>query len=399
MSIQFISNNNQNHFTQLNNLIQASDEVWMATAFLKQSGLNKLLPSIKKHIETNKAISIIAGQNFGLTEPKALIELYKLFKKTSNAKLYLANANKPTEVFHPKLYLFRKNDDFTILSGSANLTEGGLQTNIECSLLIKANRNDNVWKEALLFFSKVLSSGCSQEATLSIIKQYESYYEQQKQINRQAKSIPTRLKSQINFNNNLVTLFNKYDNSERETIFRNRIKDYTEARQVLDKIANDDELTEEKYIDLIDKLAGKAGSRRLWHSGSLHRKKSKTYSYYKEFQGLVRYIKSHSHDSPASVFSKAKDMVSKIEGAGINYITEIMMTYNPEEFANLNINPVTVLKEKGGLNIKKIPFSYNGIDYQEYCEIIKEINKKLGLKNMLESDSFFNDIYWDLPKF
>ncbi len=35
MSVQFISNNTDNHFKQLNHLIQVSDEVWIATAFFK----------------------------------------------------------------------------------------------------------------------------------------------------------------------------------------------------------------------------------------------------------------------------------------------------------------------------------------------------------------------------
>ena len=38
----------------------------------------------------------------------------------------------------------------------------------------------------------------------------------------------------------------------------------------------------------------------------------------------------------SDVFSNANEMVKKIDGAGVNYVTEIMMTYNPNKFANLN---------------------------------------------------------------
>ncbi len=396
MSVQFISNNNQNHFTQLNELIQSADEVWMATAFLKQSGLTKLLLAIKKHVESKKDIHIIAGQNFGLTEPKALIELHKLFQNSNNAKVYLAHANKPTEVFHPKLYLFRKNDDFTILSGSANLTEGGLQSNVECSLLIKANRNDSVWKETLLFFNKILSPEFSQEATYDVIKQYESYYEQQKQLNHQAKAIPTRTKTQINFSQDLIKLFKEYDNKERDKIFKNKTANYLEAKKVLNAIADHPKLTQSIFEELLDKLVGSSEEDNLWHSGSLYRLRRKVYPYYKEFQTLVKYIREQSNSSAASVFSMAKSMIDNIEGAGPNYIAEIMMTYNPDNFANLNKNPLTVLREKGGLNLKATSVAYNGIDYQEYCNVVKDISKKVGIRNMLEADSFFNFIYWNL---
>ncbi len=326
----------------------------------------------------------------------ALHALRKLFDGKECAKVYLANANKPNEVFHPKLYLFRKNEDFIILTGSANLTEGGLQSNIECSLLVTSNKNDNAWKEALLFINKILSTDFSQEATATVIKQYETYYEQQKLINRQSKGIPVRTKSQINFSQNLNTLFKEYDNKERDKIFKEKMSNYNEAKIVLDKIANDNSLTEKKFIDLLDVLAGKAGKNKLWHSGSLHRKRDLIYPNYKEFQELVRYVKKHSSDSAASVYSMAKNMIGKIDGAGPNYVAEIMMTYNPNDYANINKNPLTVLREKGGLNLKASSTSYNGIDYQEYCEIVKEINKKLGLRNMLEADSFFNFIYWQL---
>jgi hypothetical protein len=71
-----------------------------------------------------------------------------------------------------------------------------------------------------------------------------------------------------------------------------------------------------------------------------------------------------------------------------------MMTYNRKQFANLNKNPLYSLKVHGGANIKSTAAAYTGADYQEYCEIVKEISNTFGLKDMLEADSFFNNIYW-----
>jgi hypothetical protein len=88
--------------------------------------------------------------------------------------------------------------------------------------------------------------------------------------------------------------------------------------------------------------------------------------------------------------------VSGIDGAAVNYVTEIMMTYNNRDFANMNRNPITVLKQEAGANIKAHSSSFTSDEYQEYCTLIKEISGELGLKNMLEADSYFNDIYWKI---
>ena len=75
-----------------------------------------------------------------------------------------------------------------------------------------------------------------------------------------------------------------------------------------------------------------------------------------------------------------------------------MMTYAPEKLANINQNPITVLRREGGVDIKASSSSYNGKDYEEYNAIICEIAEKLGLKDMLEIDYFFNIVYRKIKK-
>lgn len=75
-----------------------------------------------------------------------------------------------------------------------------------------------------------------------------------------------------------------------------------------------------------------------------------------------------------------------------------MMTYNHKDFANLNANPIKVLREAGGVHLKAHRNSFNGEDYEEYCELVKEICSAFDLRNMLEANSFFYDIYWELVR-
>lgn len=397
--MKFISNNQSNHLRNLDTLIRSADEVYIAVAFLKVSGLNGLLPSIKQMMQAGKHINVIAGQNFGLTEPAALDCLRKLFLGYQSANLYLAQAINPTDIFHPKLYLFRTGNFATIVSGSSNITNGGLVTNTECSVLVETTSDSQIWNDAVGFFQTITSIEHAEEVTLWTIKRYETYYLEQKQTRGKSRAVPTRTKAQQDFNYaNLIRHFKSFDTKRRDEIFNAKTEHYKEARRVLDRIANDKKLTKETFLAYLEELVGKKDERGWWHSGSLGRLKNDLVAYYIEFAQLVRLIKENKQRAPSYVFDIASQKVKKIYGADINYVTEIMMTYNPAAFPNINKNPITVLTKEASLNIKKTYRIYDGSDYGMYCEIIEEIKDKLGLRNMLEVDSFFNDIYWKIYK-
>lgn len=44
----------------------------------------------------------------------------------------------------------------------------------------------------------------------------------------------------------------------------------------------------------------------------------------------------------------------------------------------------------------KISTTFKSKDYQAYADLLKEMGDELGLKNMLEIDSFLNNIYWEV---
>lgn len=88
--------------------------------------------------------------------------------------------------------------------------------------------------------------------------------------------------------------------------------------------------------------------------------------------------------------------MKKINGVGPNYVGEIMMTYVPKKLANINRNPITVLIKEGCVNLKDHSQKFNGKDYDEYNNIVKDIAEKLGLSSMLAADYFFNKIYQNL---
>lgn len=397
--MEFLANINktENHLATITEKLKVHDQAFFAVAFLKTSGLNNLAEPIKDFLKSGGQLIIVAGQNFALTEPKALHELRNLFKPYPTSKLFLAKANAATNLFHPKLYLFKSQKDCCVISGSANITKGGLIDNKETSIIADCIESEKIWVDAKSYFDNLLNLENSDEATLLVIKQYETFFEQQKQFNKKAKPIPTKTKSQLAFDyNNLVKHFKKFNNSERQKNFKEKLVNYKKAKIILDQIADNTRLTQAQFEPLLDSLVGSKDEYSLWHSGSLFRLRRSVYPYFKEFRDLVRYIRDNKNQTAEIVFENAKEKVKMIEGAAVNYITEIMMTYNNKDFANMNKNPLTVLRTEGGVKIKASSSSFFGEDYGEYCELINEICSKLGLQNMLEADSFFNEIYWEI---
>lgn len=388
-----------NHLKILLKYFAEADEIWLATAFLKMSGLNLLLASIKKHLNANKSITIIVGQNFGLTEPKALRTIFNLFENKINGCIYLDNAKDKTSVFHPKLFLIRNNKTGFIISGSANITKGGLTSNQEVSLLCETKTSENNWKQSQLYFQDITSIDNANPLNLLLLKRYEDYYKNQLKARKNQKAVPDKRDSEYSFDyNKLKKRLKKYRTSQSKADFKQREKDYKKAKLFLNEISDSGRLTQNRFEEIIDSLVGAAGQQALWKSGSLFRNRFMVYECKNEFRELIRFIKSHKNNPTNQVFSGAKELVGRVKGAGINYITEIMMTYQPDRFANLNDNPITVLDKEAGVYYKSNSSSFNGEDYQEYCLLIKEISENLELKNMLEVDSFFNEIYWLLKQ-
>ena len=397
--MRFLANINEtnNHCVVLSEKLKQSDEAYFAVAFLKMSGLTILSKPLIGFLKSGGKLTVVVGQNFALTEPKALLEFRNMFRSYPKSKIYLAKANSKDSVFHPKLYLFKSKKSCSIISGSANMTKGGLQKNKESSINIDCKTKDDTWIDAIGYFNYLINPSNADEADLLVIKQYESFFDQQKQHNKKTKSIPTRTKSRIEFDYaNLVKHFKKFNTPERQKNFKEKQNNYREARKVLNQIADNTRLTQKQFEPLLDLLVGRKEAYSLWDSGSLFRLRRKVYPHFREFRKLLIYIRDNKNQNADIVFDRAKEMVKNVNGAAVNYVTEIMMTYNSVDFANINRNPITVLKEEGGVKIKAHSSSYKGVDYSEYCDLVKEISLKLELKNMLEADTFFNEIYWKI---
>lgn len=386
--IEFVTNRDRSHthFHRLSTLLQNADEVYIAVAFLKMSGIRALLPYFGKNIR----FRIIAGTNYGITEPNALNVIHEYAQKT-DVKGYL-NSLKSRTVFHPKMYLIKEGRNGHILIGSANLTNGGLEANHECSIYHKCRIEDKVWNDAVGQFNDSILPENADLLSDRVISIYRDYYKHQKKINESIQQFPDVSDNLLYDLARLKTYFEKLNKQEMPKELAEKRNHYLEARKILEQIRTK-QLSSRQFNSLLEELVGKKGQLGYWYSNGMFRLKGNIFQHQKEFTELVTNIKSNLNKTPAAIYNEAKRISEKIKGVGPNFIGEIMMSYAPQKLANINRNPITVLREEGKVDIKSHSQSFTGKDYQEYNNIVQEIGFKLGLKDMLETDYFFNNIY------
>ena len=124
------------HAVSLNDLLLRDDieQVIINVAFVKTSGIYLLYDGLKK---INKKGTIFAGIRNNITSIQAVFKLVDI-----GVNLYLVDTGSANIVFHPKLYVFDFSNCYKIIIGSANLTGGGLNSNIELSTLLTFNKPD-----------------------------------------------------------------------------------------------------------------------------------------------------------------------------------------------------------------------------------------------------------------
>lgn len=115
----------------LSRLIESHSQATFAVAWASSG--NSVFDLIQER--SSRITRAIIGTHFYQTHPDVL----DAFQGKANARFVL----QPSGVFHPKLYLFRSEDRWEALIGSANLTSGALSTNSEAMLLIGGAGDDS----------------------------------------------------------------------------------------------------------------------------------------------------------------------------------------------------------------------------------------------------------------
>jgi len=170
MAIQILSNLNYPIGNIVKQEIQGANNVQIAVAFLKYTGIKVIEKSMRLCLDDGGSLELIAGLDFKTTDSKSLQYFINLKKEYSKVNFYCfgdRKENKTDIVFHPKIYLFEKGRETTGIVGSANMTRGGLMTNFEVNTVFKETKP--------LYFSQLQAIYNSVKFTDSIFVPDEEY--------------------------------------------------------------------------------------------------------------------------------------------------------------------------------------------------------------------------------
>lgn len=109
----------------------------IAVAFVKYTGISIIENALQQALSNRAQIDFVVGLDFHTTDALSLEWMYK--KSCADKNFSFCCYSDPSDqakTFHPKMYLFEKDNQLTAIIGSSNLTQGGLRSNIEMNLSI-----------------------------------------------------------------------------------------------------------------------------------------------------------------------------------------------------------------------------------------------------------------------
>ncbi len=124
---------------QLDAEIESADEIDVLMAFIRRSGINPLMSSLRRHCERGKPLRILTTIYTGSTEQAALQQLTDL-----GAQVRISYDVSTTRL-HAKAWIFHRRSGFsTAYVGSSNLTHSAQVTGLEWNVRASAARNPDI---------------------------------------------------------------------------------------------------------------------------------------------------------------------------------------------------------------------------------------------------------------
>jgi HKD family nuclease len=143
----------------------------MAVAFVSRSGVEALRPGMRSCLGNEGVVRVIAGEDFWLTDPDAIADL-----KALGARVRLFSC-RSKGIYHPKLFLFSRGEEASIVLGSANLTGEALSRNVEVGVLLRETIDGELVQAAGRFFASLWNDDRAVPASDSYLERYRAGFE------------------------------------------------------------------------------------------------------------------------------------------------------------------------------------------------------------------------------
>lgn len=118
------------------------DKLDIAVAWVRESGVAHLEKSLIKFLSNGGHLTFVVGidlQNTSIEGLRALLDL-----EAHGVSETFVYHNEAGSVFHPKVYLFRNEEEARLIVGSNNMTASGLYSNVEAGLQLDTALTDDI---------------------------------------------------------------------------------------------------------------------------------------------------------------------------------------------------------------------------------------------------------------
>lgn len=162
--------------TEFDKLVRKADEICIAVAMMTDFGIE-----VFDNRDEECNFEVLVGYDLP-TQPSVL---QKLLDEKVDTKIY----DVKNQFFHPKLYFFRIDEDWTAFIGSGNCTRGGLEANIELSIKVE---DPDIVQELLDWYETYYNLGTTLKQEW--LDEYSLFYAERKDKEQELKIITQQFK-------------------------------------------------------------------------------------------------------------------------------------------------------------------------------------------------------------
>ena len=190
--------------TAIEDELENCDEFRLSVAFITLGGIEPLLPTLRELEKRGIPGKILTTDYQNFSDPSALETLNNL----ENIELKMYRVKASNDGFHTKGYIFLKDNLYTIITGSSNMTENALSVNAEWNTKIYSLVDGKYSKDLMDEFDFYWNS--KQTVDYSCVRdEYKMVFNEikkQKRIERQIREEIIKKQHQLGINNNEVSL-------------------------------------------------------------------------------------------------------------------------------------------------------------------------------------------------
>ena len=387
------------HMKALDELIDRANNISVAVAFLKSKGLGRIIGTLTRRLDAGAEVEIFVGTDFCQTEPMALKELLKLSKRYRKLTVWAAKPD-ARSTFHPKTYLGVDRKVARVMVGSANLTGGALSGNEEISLVWEVGLDHPLVADLKDVFGNYRTNGRCEELDDIVLEQYRRRF-------KIAEDAKKRVEKEIEASDSgffdlakLQSLHNEFSQDPHEiSALEKRRQDRRAALSVQRRIAAMSAIEKLSKEDLAsfntlfrDLITSGDGHHHLWHSGDIHRRGQAALSDPRSTIALFSLAQTASKLPPEQGYARLRAPAGKIEGVGINMVSEMLCTFAPKRYAVFNGNTAEALRAVGAAPPKSVTL-FSPIAYARVCNVVEAVRRRMGGEDLSDTDAFLNWIY------